>query len=309
MKVKKVLTIFALICMSMICLFGCATVESFRMVTYNKEGKGIIEDSLVVTLDKKKLGSAYDSVKSSINDDMITFMNYVYDWIDSFEADYKEEYLELSKNIDCKVVVEDRSNILTTRLTFTGSKSFALFYGITNVEENVSSKAMDDIGPFLSNILKQEYDFADIGLFLYKYHVLNTPNLAGQIPDLEIEEIGVNYYKKYSHLTGFDMDDIEVSQVFVYPTDTFAYVDDHVYSNADFKEEVDGHTFLGWNLSDKEKNFQVSLYKLYPQTMAWYVVALVISIVFVIVAFVIINIKCKEKIQVKITKSEAEKNE
>ena len=91
-------------------------------------------------------------------------------------------------------------------------------------------------------------------------------------------------------------------------TQIFAYPDDRLYSNADVKEVVAGVTFLAWDLSDKGTDFEMSIFKLAPRSFSWYMLALGISAIFVVIATIVIAVKYRNEITVKITKQDVEKN-
>ena len=261
-----------------------------------------IMDRFVVTLDKTKLSTQYTDVKNAVYNDMVAFRNYVYGWVDSFKDTYPEVYLELSEGIKCQDV-SDNDNKLSVTIEFKNTYCFGMFYGIVTLDEGEYLKAMEDKGPFVSKILLQDYKTEEMGLFLYKYSMVSTANFLDSIEDYNIEGIGTNYYSKYNELIdGYSLSDISVSQVFAYP-------DDRIYANADEKEIVDGFTFLYWNLSDKDENFEMSIYKIAPEVAAWYVLGLIISVVAVVVLFIVLKTKQKSSIDIKITKKEAEKDE
>ena len=71
MKLKNILTVMCIVCMSFMCLAGCANVEFVRMV----DSYHAIMDKFIVTLDKSKLGSQYASVRHAVYDDMLNFRN------------------------------------------------------------------------------------------------------------------------------------------------------------------------------------------------------------------------------------------
>ena len=54
MKIRKILTSISLVCMTIVFCFGCASLESFRVIDPYSEGS-VITDKFVVTLDKQKL--------------------------------------------------------------------------------------------------------------------------------------------------------------------------------------------------------------------------------------------------------------
>ena len=88
MRVKKLIVMLVLIIVSVCTFAGCAEVEFIRTV----DSYYTIMDKFVITLDKNKLGANYNTVKEAIHEDMITFRNYVYSWVDSFQEEYQEEY-------------------------------------------------------------------------------------------------------------------------------------------------------------------------------------------------------------------------
>lgn len=297
MKAKKFLLMFVLLLVATLSFGGCANVEMIRTV----DSYYTIMDKFVITLDKNKLGGSYDSVRNAIHDDMITFRNYVHEWIDSFENDYPNVHEMLEDNILCQEV-DGGDNVLSVSVEFYDVDSFALFYGLVGIDDGEPVEAMSDIGPFLSQVLLKDFQVEGLGMFLYKYAMVNNAGIMKGIEDFEIEGIGVNYYDKYTQLTGLDKDSINVSQVFAYP-------DDRLYSNADEIEIVDGFTFMAWDLSDKDENFEMSIYKLAPETVSWYILALLITISVVVLGYMVIMIRFNKKPRVEITKREVEKGE
>lgn len=304
MKRKTWLTTLVLLIVSIFCCFGCADVELIRMVSSNTN----IIDRLVVTLDKQKLGNSYDTVKNAVEDDMLSFRNYVGTWINSFKEDYPQVHLQLLDQIVCEVPPA-QDNVLYINLTFANSSAFQIFYGIgensnSNYNEAMLSEeyvqAMEDVGPFIRNIIEQDYKTEEFGLFLYKYSMLNTKGILDGIEDYELN--GQNIYDRYSELSAYTLDDIDFTQIFVYP-------EDRLYSNADVKDVIDGYTYLAWDLSDKSSDFEMSIYKLAPQTATWYIVALVISAVVVVSLLIVFSLKSKKTKEEKVTKQEVEKNE
>ena len=61
-----------------------------------------------------------------------------------------------------------------------------------------------------------------------------------------------------------------------------------------------------WNMSDKAEDFQMEIYRLTPRSVNWYVFALVISAIVVIVLF--INFGSKARQEKLVTKKELEKD-
>lgn len=286
----------SLIIVSIISMSGCAKVEIMRTV----DSFSIIMDKLVVTLDENKLLNNYTNVRNSVIADMITFRNYVHDWIEGYKEEYPKVYLDMKEGIICEVP-ESQNNELSVAITFADISFFAVFYGLADINNVEYAHAMEDVGPFIQEIFEQEYQSEEFSLFLYKYSMVSNKGILSSVKDYKIDGIDTNYYEKYTELTGCSLSDLEVTQIFAYP-------DDRLYSNADVKEVVSGVTFLAWDLSEKGSDFEMSIFKLAPRSASWYMLALGISAIFVVTATIVIAIKYKNEISVKITKQDVEKN-
>lgn len=284
---------------------GCATIESIRVVNPDYS----IMDRLVITLDKKKLGNKYEDVKNSIKSDIDTFKWHITDWIEQFKDDNFDVYKVLESGIKCTPMESAKDNEFGVTLEFAGIEYFRIFYGLECVTEELQDimstdqyyKAMTDVGPFISKISSDNYSSENMGLFLYKYYMFSDKGLMNGINDFALDD-SQTYLEKYSIMSGFNMGDVEISQVFTYP-------DDRIKSNADEVEVVDGMTFMAWNLSDKDDGFEMEMYYVGARTTAWYVVGLIISVIAVVVIFFVVRYKHKEDIAVVITKQEVEKKD
>ncbi|MBQ7352193.1 MAG: hypothetical protein IJW59_04995 [Clostridia bacterium] len=301
MKIKNVIMTFFLILISVVCCVGCADIEVSRMIDANET----IIDTLIVTLDKSKIDKSgrvtYVQVENAIHNDMKVFEQYVKDWKESFKDKYPNVYSMVKDGILVSVYPEP-SKQLSVSIEFAGLNMFGLFYGMVEDEDIEYQKAMTDVGPFVAQMINQEYSTEEFGLFLYKYSMIKDVGVLSHIKDFEVDGIGKNYYSEYCNMTGFSEEDIDVCQIFAYP-------DDRIYSNADTQEVVQNMTFLAWDLSEKEDGFQMSIYKIAPRTTMWYVVALIISAIVVVVIFVIFRKKYSKVVRLEITKQEVEKDE
>ena len=293
MKIRKMITAFSFVIVMMFGIFGCADIQYVRRVFPNQS----IMDKFVVTLDKAELGEEYTNVRNNVYGDMVEFRNYVSDWVKSFEESYGDIYETLKSGITSQVI--ENNNELSLIIEFDNWYCFGMFYGYAE-EDNVEyTKAMEDRGPFIKNILSQDYETEDLNLFLYKYSMVRDDGIMGDLDDFILEEIGVDYYTKYKNLTGYDLDDISVGQIFAYP-------DDRIYSNADDRVVVEGETYLSWDLSGKDDGYQMTIYKLAPRTYIWYICGLLISAVVVMVITLVIAKKHKNEVKVIITKKDCE---
>lgn len=282
--------------MSLITFSGCAKIEVMRTI----DSYSVIMDKLVVTLDKNKLLNNYDNVRSNVIADMVTFRNYVNDWIGGYQENYPKVYLDMKEGIICEIP-ESQNNELSIVITFADITFFAVFYGLATINDVEYAHAMNDVGPFVADMFNHEYKTDEFNLFLYKYSMVNNSGILKSMDDFKIDAIGTDYNNKYTEMTGYTIDDLDVTQIFAYP-------DDRLYSNADVKEVVGGVTFLAWDLSDKSDDFEMSIYKLAPNSAPWYFFALGIATLFVVVATIVIAIKYNKEIMVHVTKQDVEKN-
>lgn len=295
MKLNKLFITFVIV-LSTVFMTGCANIEFIRAI----DATNTVVDRLVIELDESKInkaGQSLDTVMSAINNDMITFRNSVSDWKLKFS-----DYPNLLNLIDNGIKVEvalPKSNQIYLTIQFSSWDMFGLFYGYSEIEDFEYTSVMSDVGPFVDEILAKNYGQENYGLFLIKYFILKN---AGIVDDLEtFEYSGVNYYEKYKSLLNnhYNIDDVKVSEIFAYP-------DDRLYSNADEKEIQANMTLLRWNLDGKSKDFEMEIYKLYPNTTIWYVLALVISAIVVTILIVVYIKKSKNEHTREITKKEVE---
>ena len=305
MKTRKIITTLILLLVAVFSLCGCASIQMVRAI----DSSGTIIDRLIIDLDESKInksGKTVQEVKSSIKNDIISFRQYVDNWKEQFTI---EEYPELATSLGTGIVVNDTEvgNQLTVAVEFANWTMFGLFYGIVTIEDVEYEKALNDVGPFLSELLLGQYGNEDMGVFLYKYSLVRDEGFIKNLqalPDGEDNDFSV-LYEKYRKLTNnyYDVDDLNLSQIFAYP-------DQKLYSNADEVEVAGDLTMMMWDLSNKEDGFKMEIYKLGPKTVGWYVIALIISAVAIVIVMIKLSANsAKNRVTVHITKEEVEKNE
>lgn len=305
MKTRKIITTLILLLVAVFSLCGCASIQMVRAI----DSSGTIIDRLIIDLDESKInksGKTVQEVKSSIKNDIISFRQYVDNWKEQFTI---EEYPELATSLGTGIVVNDTEvgNQLTVTVEFANWTMFGLFYGIVTIEDVEYEKALNDVGPFLSELLLGQYGNEDMGVFLYKYSLVRDEGFIKNLqalPEGEDNDFSV-LYEKYRKLTNnyYDVDDLNLSQIFAYP-------DQKLYSNADEVEVAGDLTMMMWDLSNKEDGFKMEIYKLGPKTVGWYVIALIISAVAIVIVMIKLSANsAKNKVTVHITKEEVEKNE
>ena len=305
MKTRKIITTLILLLVAVFSLCGCASIQMVRAI----DSSGTIIDRLIIDLDESKInksGKTVQEVKSSIKNDIISFRQYVDNWKEQFTI---EEYPELATSLGTGIVVNDTEvgNQLTVAVEFANWTMFGLFYGIVTIEDVEYEKALNDVGPFLSELLLGQYGNEDMGVFLYKYSLVRDEGFIKNLqalPDGEDNDFSV-LYEKYRRLTNnyYDVEDLNLSQIFAYP-------DQKLYSNADEVEVAGDLTMMMWDLSNKEDGFKMEIYKLGPKTVGWYVIALIISAVAIVIVMIKLSANsAKNRVTVHITKEEVEKNE
>lgn len=305
MKARKILTTIILLFVAIFSFCGCASLQMVRAV----DSSGTIIDRLVIELDESKInksGKTMTEVKSAIKNDIISFRQYVASWKTQFSV---EEFPELSASISNGITINDTDtgNQLSVAIEFSNWQMFGLFYGIVDLKDAEYQKALNDVGPFLSQLLLGQYETTDMAIFLYKYSHIEDAGFIKNLqalPEGEDNDFSV-LYEKYKKMTNnyYDIADLEVSQVFAYP-------DAKIYSNADEIGYEGDLTMMMWDLSGKEDGFKMEIYKLGPKATDWYVLALIISAVAVIVIiFKLSTNAAKNKVAVHITKEEVEKDE
>lgn len=301
MNNKKLFSSILILLISVFAFFGCAKVEFLRTI----DGNNVIMDRLVIELDEEKIklaGQDVNYVVAVIDSDFTTFKSSLDVWKKQFILeDYPNLYDRVQQGIIC--TNERIGKKLTITVQYADYTMFGLFYGLSNIEGHEYKKALTDVGPFVSQMLTENGENEDFGFFLKKYSMLKD---SGFISNLEnLEEKGDNFYRdlyiKYRTLMNekYDVEDLDITQVFVYP-------DDDVYTNADMEEYYGGLKMFMWNMSDKAEDFQMEIYRLTPRSVNWYVFALVISAIVVIVLF--INFGSKARQEKLVTKKELEKD-
>ena len=298
MKKWKYLTIIFVMLICVTTFFGCANVEFIRAV----DSTNTIIDKIAISIDESKVnkaGSDLYTVTNMIESDMVQFRNGVTDWKESQFAEFPELFESVKTGIKVEVS-KPRKNELSLAIEFRDWRMFGLFYGYARAEDFEYVKFIEDKGPFINNILNDDYEDNSYGLFIIKYSILKSMGLENSIQNFEYND--TNYYEKYKayFMNRYGMEDIELSQIFAYP-------DDRLHSNADDSEVQGDLTLLKWNLSDKDDNFEMSIYKIAANSSAWYILALAISAIAGIIILIVIKKKSKGQIVQIIEKKDLEK--
>lgn len=294
MKTKKILTLFAILILSICTFFGCARVEMIRTI----DEYFVITDKIFIEFDEQeflKNGKSVSEVISKLDKDFDTLKEHIDNWKSQF-SEYPDIMKELETGIVCDKV-NSIKNQYSVYIEFKNSKMFYLFYGYYGLKDFEYFAALQDIGPFIDKMVSDEYLLEDYGIFFYKFSKLTSNNIKQDLREFTYEDR--NICNEYSQLTGFTLDDVELVQLFSYP-------DDRLYSNADFMEEYGGVSFFGWEYGDKAEDFELEIYKLYPKYATWFILALIISAIVVVALIIMYYVKYRKQVRVLITKSDVE---
>ena len=300
MKIKKFLTILCIMIVSATTFFGCASVEYIRAI----DASNTIIDKIAISLnesDINKGGMTLSSVMSSIDNDMVVFRNKVETWKIREFAEYPDILARVQEGIKVEVSQPQRNEI-SLAIEFDDWDMFGLFYGYANAENFEYTQFLEDKGPFIQNILNSDYDDNSYGLFIIKYSMLKSVSFGKDIQEYEFN--GTNYYQKYKDMFvgRYDLEDVNISQIFAYP-------DDRLHSNADQKDVEGDLMLLKWDLSNKGDNFEMSIYKITANPTAWYVLTLVLSAIATIIISIVIYKKSKGQVVTLIEKKDLDKYE
>ena len=282
---KKIFSLIFVLVLSVL-LTGCANIEYYRVV----DGYGFILEKLIIDIDKESLKNTYpvntnqaiNNLKTTIENEFKDFEAKINKWkFDNFGI-YNKLYTELCEDItiDSVVVIHDGGDIKATlNLGFENEKMFYIFYGVAEITDENGDiveyvPALNDYGPFLAEFedVREEND----GFFTYKYDVRNSKTIADALD----AETGDAYYlglvDKYGDyfFNTYDLNDVLLYQVFGYP-------DDKLHSNADIEGKEGGINLFKWKI-DITANEDLEIYKIAANRHLWYIVAMVIAVVSVI---------------------------
>lgn len=268
-------------------LTGCANIEYYRVV----DGYGYIMEKLVIDIDKEAIKNAFpvntnqeiNKLKSKIEDDFKAFELRINKWKEDNFSQYPKLYEELVNDItiDAPVIILNGGDIKATlTLGFKSEKVFYIFYGIAEItnEENEIVEyvpALNDYGPFLAEF--EDVRVENDGFFTYKYDVRNSKSIADALDREEGDEYYLGFVDKYGDYfhNVYDINDVLLYQVFGYP-------DNKLHSNADVEGKEGGINLFKWKIDITADN-NLEIYKVAANRHLWYIVAIAVAVVSVIV--------------------------
>ena len=251
MKFKK------LLCLILLCtvfLFaGCATIEYDRIVLED----GTILDAVSVKLDNEKIENAGFNVNDAKEGVKTKISNYLLQVVNAFKAREDglssiEKYAVLN---NLTYSVTENNDYIIASIKFKNYNTFKYFYGLHLVEDTDKNEP-DKVEEFLIN----------------KY--VNTGKTIFSTDDAKyITNDFIAYFDNK-----FSLDDTNLSYV-------FGTSEDKLYSNANYQYSLNGINFHQWIINDI--NQEISTYTIVPKPVNWYLLALSLTFVLIVILYVI----------------------
>lgn len=251
MKFKK------LLCLILLCtvfLFaGCATIEYDRIVLED----GTILDAVSVKLDNQKIENAGFNVNDAKEGVKTKMSNYLLQVVNTFKAREDglssiEKYAVLN---NLTYSVTENNDYIIASIKFKNYNTFKYFYGLHLVEDTDKNEP-DKVEEFLIN----------------KY--VTTGKTIFSTDDAKyITNDFIAYFDNK-----FSLDDTNLSYV-------FGTSEDKLYSNANYQYSLNGINFHQWIINDI--NQEISTYTIVPKPVNWYLLALGLTFVLIVILYVI----------------------
>lgn len=254
-----ILAVFAFI------LTGCAQMDYSRIVFAN----GRVQDRVVITLDTDKIKAAGYSTNSLLtviqNDLELYFLSGVRSFKSESQSNinFTEEQKNLINNsiLSSVDITADLKKVVAT-ITFENNEVFDMYYTWQKQQNETPEEE-----PASNVIVKKG--------FYFNTYIQTSSTAYGDI-------INSFFYEKYSTDLGlsqhFTLNDISFSQI--YASNNLA-----LKSNALYTEVNSGIKFHYWQVNPLNNNQTLEFYAYSPQTTSWYVTALAISLLAVIIIF------------------------
>jgi hypothetical protein len=289
-------------------MIGCASVDYTRIYSVD----GVIIDNVNITLNKDVVSSdaKAQQIYDVIQQDVLNFEHSINAWVkDNFNGVYVgtdsvEKYFSDGIGVDISIMTEtDNSYTFYFTIHYDSLQHFIYFYGL-NTEEviemyslndlgDVSPFMADDFGPFISQIIEGNYDIENVNMFITDY-VWSKDNAYSIFTTMERSE-GESYLDYYinqaNNILGEDYaSDTVLDNVNV--TESYETTEDRYDSNGTVGINAStGYYVHEWKIEDINQEIIFNRHR--PQQVAWYVLAIVISLA-VVVALLFVYRKKKE---------------
>ena len=280
----KKLSSLILVVFCMVLLCGCANIE-YQRVT---DDTGKIVDKITVELNEKELaskGMSTAKIQSLKNDIHTDFLKYEIA-INTMKSELKANNTDVNLDYDLGITVQSSGWVPVSQGV---SKIYvqvvylnSVYLQKLNGTEDVESEE-DDSTQIISN------------LFISKY-MMYADNVF-----MDVEEtLGVdskNFFEYYS--ANYDeatIEDVTLTQI-------YGTTDNRLKSNADYKANIEGINYHLWEIDTKNSGYKTLKLNYYYTTAVgtgWYIVALGISFLMVVVLGVVCFIKKRNDSKYKV---------
>ena len=265
MKLLKKLSALILCLTLIFVMSGCAKIQYQRVVNTD----GSIIDAVSVKLDEQKIvenGFNLNTVKAEIKRKMNIYLKAICNAFDSRDDQLNEiEKIAIKNNVLAEVFEND--DYIIASLTFSNYSAFKYFYGLHLVDEN------------------EQDNSETIKTLLYNKNVSTGKTIfSGEDAQFITNEF-LSYFGNK-----FDITDAELSFIFATPQSK-------LHSDATYSYEIDGVHYHEWVITDI--NQEISTYTFQVKSINWYVLALLLTVVLIVVLFIIASIKRKKQIKMQ----------
>lgn len=261
-KLKKIL-LTLLITFIMLLSTGCASIEYERVLNTD----GTILDAVCVKLDNEKITTAgfnLETVKTEIKSKMNLYITAI---IQSFynRDDGLLDIEKISVYNNITTTVTEKNDYIIASIKFRNYNTFKYFYGLhLDNDDNDNTKTIEE--------------------FLYNKNV----SAGKTIFSTSDAEFITNEFLCYFD-NNFTINNAELLYSFGTP-------ESKLHSDANYKFTHDGVYYHQWVLNDVNQDITTYTYQMKP--INWYILALILTFIFIIVLF-IISLFQKKKVELK----------
>lgn len=265
-------------------LAGCAQIDYSRIVFAN----GRVQDRVVVSLETEQIQAAgfnTNALLSNIQNDLeLFFLGPVrlFKSQSQTNANLTEEQKALINTsiLSSVDITADLKKVVAT-ITFEDATVFDMYYAWQKQQSGSSEEEETS-----SNVTVKKG-------FYFNTYVQSTSSAYGDI----INGALAPFYEKYATTIGlsqrFNLSDVNFSQI-------YASSNLGLKSNAQFTEVNSGIKFHYWQIDPLQPNQKLEFYAYSPQTTSWYITALAISLLTVIIIFAYSRFSKKPEFKTKI---------
>lgn len=262
-KFKKIMLTFIL-CFIIFLTTGCASIQYERVVNTD----GTILDAVSVKLDKEKITNAGFNIETVTNDVKNKMNLYLNALVQSFynrdDGLLDIEKIAVYNNLTTGVSIQN--DYIIASIKFRNYNSFRYFYGLHLVEDTKD-------------------DETTIKGFLFNKN-LSTGKTIFSGSDAEFI---TNEFMSYFN-NKFTINDAKLSYVFGTP-------ESKIHSDSNYEFSEDGINYHQWIITNKNQEITTFTYQMKP--VNWYILAIALTCVLIIVLFIISLFKRKDNNKIK----------